>query len=297
MCRVHFHVAVRGSAQQLQAYADTSFNGTHGYVARSLMGHEGSGSRGYQAFLYVQAQKIGQIACGGNVSMFDDYAVQPDWVMLLLQSGKIHVQEARRLALRVVRNLPQVLSILETMEGDQMETRLQQHVCAVQQALAEQQYPFKVLPQVVAWTHEFSKLRARYKFLVLDGPSQAGKSEYARSLAKPGCAFFVDCGNASEPDLRGFVPLKHELIVMDEASPAFVLANRRVFQAPADWVRLGQSPTNVHSYRVWIHRAKIVVSTNAWRALSRQLTVEDAEWISANSVVVPVLGELFDRPV
>ena len=132
---------------------------------------------------------------------------------------------------------------------------------------------------------------------MLDGPSQAGKSEYARSLAKPGCALFVDCGKASEPDLRSFVPLMHEVIVMDEATPAFVLANRRVFQAPADWVRLGQSPTNAYSYRVWIHRAKIVVCTNDWRTLTRQLCVADAEWIIANSVYVPVVGELFERPL
>ena len=70
--------------------------------------------------------------------MFEDYVVQPDWV-ILLQSGKIHVAEARRLAVRVVRNLPQALTILETMEREHMEARLQQHVCAVQQELAVQQ--------------------------------------------------------------------------------------------------------------------------------------------------------------
>ena len=125
-----------------------------------------------------------------------------------------------------------------------MEGQLEQHMLAVQSALAAQRFPFRILPEVVAWNVEFSHLRARYKFLVLDGPSQTGQSDVARSLAPPGCAFFADCGSASEPDLRGFVPLKHEVIVMDEASPTFILANRRVFQAPADWVRLGQSPTN-----------------------------------------------------
>ena len=122
--------------------------------------------------------------------MFLDYAIQPDWILFLLQSGKIPVAEARRLAVCVVRNLPQMLTTLEAVERARMEEQLEQHVLAVQSALAAQRFPFRVLPEVVAWNAEFSHLRARYTFLVLDGPSQTGKSEFARSLAPPGCAFF-----------------------------------------------------------------------------------------------------------
>ena len=297
VCRVHFHVAVRGVMQQFRQYAEAHFRGTCGFAVPCPVAHGSCTQRGYQAFLYVQARKIGQIASGGSVDMCSDYAIQPDWVLLLLQSGKIDLPEARRLAIRAVRNLPQVWSILDAVEREQNEARLQLHVSSVQKALAAERFPFKILPEVVAWNAGFTKLRSRYKFLVLDGPSQAGKSEYARSLASPGCAFFVDCGKASEPDLRSFVPLTHEVIVMDEATPAFVVANKRVFQAPADWVRLGQSPTNAYSYRVWIHGAKIVVSTNDWRTLIRKLSVAESEWISANCVYVPVVGELFDRPL
>lgn len=67
--------------------------------------------RGYQAFLYVQARKIGQLDSGGSVEMCSDYVIQPDWVLLLLQSGKIDISEARRLAICAVRILPQIWTI------------------------------------------------------------------------------------------------------------------------------------------------------------------------------------------
>ena len=242
-CRVHIHVAVRGLTEQFRQYAGACFGGTYGFAVPCPVAHGSGTQRGYQAFMYVQARKIGQIASGGSVDMFSDYSIQPDWVLLLLQSGKIDIQEARRLAVRVVRNLPQVLTILDAVEREQNEARLLMHVSSVQKALAAQRFPFKILPEVVAWSADFTKLRSRYKFLVLDGPSQAGKSEYARSLAAPGCAFFVDCGKASEPDLRSFVPLTHEVIVMDEATPAFVVANKRVFSGTSG---LGAVGTESH---------------------------------------------------
>ena len=69
---------------------------------------------------------------------------------------------------------------------------------------------------------------------------------------------------------------------MDEASPSLVVRNKRLFQAPAEWVQLGLSATNMYSYRQWVHRVKIVVCCNDWIAGLLLLSPSEREWIYEN---------------
>ena len=141
---------------------------------------------------------------------------------------------------------------------------------------------------------QFSGLaRDRYKFLVLVGRSRTGKTCYARQLCCPAHQTLeLNCAAGAEPDLREYDCDKHGAILFDEASPAMVLLQKKLFQAQPAWVQLGSSTTNCHSYKVMLGRVPLIICSNSWLEQTEQLTEADREWITANQVLVTV-----DAPV
>ena len=99
----------------------------------------------------------------------------------------------------------------------------------------------------------------------------------------------VSCASCPEPDLREFRPLVHKSILFDEASPAMVLQQKKLFQAPATPVRLGCSTTICHVHDVSISGVALMIASSTWladvEALNRR---EDAQWLIDNSMVVNV---------
>ena len=86
----------------------------------------------------------------------------------------------------------------------------------------------------------------------------------------------------------------HDCIVCDECDVSVVLRNRRLFQAPSERVSLNHSRTNVYAYEVWLHRVRIVVTTNAWLEQVAAASPSEAQWLSANAVVVAVTEPLYE---
>ena len=67
-------------------------------------------------------------------------------------------------------------------------------------------------------------VQARYvsvSFLVLDGPSGLGKTQFSMSLSPR--SLEVTCSNCEEPDLREFKSGTTELVVLDEAKCTLVV--------------------------------------------------------------------------
>ena len=105
--------------------------------------------------------------------------------------------------------------------------------------------------------------------------------------------FWVDCGHAVEPELRGFRPGFHDLIVLDEATPQFVLSNRRVLQSPAESIRLGQSSTNIYAYSKWLHAVRMVATANSWDVHIAEIGDVERQWLEVNSVLIHVREPLW----
>ena len=146
-----------------------------------------------------------------------------------------------------------------------------------------------------AWLSSFQEIAFRYKFLVLDGPSQTGKTLFCRSLSLDigGCLLEVDCASAETPDLAAFEPGRHRMVLCDKASASLVLRHKKLFQASASLVKLATSKTDCHSYEVWAHRVMFVITSNRWHAELNQLLYEDSEWLRHNSVYVRVQQPLW----
>ena len=84
----------------------------------------------------------------------------------------------------------------------------------------------------------------------------------------------------------------HKGILFDEATCSMVLAQKKLFQAPAVYVRLGCSTTNCHAYDVFVSGVALMISSNTWvtehAALKREA---DRNWIANNSILVDVGSE------
>jgi hypothetical protein len=164
------------------------------------------------------------------------------------------------------------------------------------QEKAEQQWvhlrvPYKaskMYPDVFKWLQIFndaSNDRTRFPFLVLNGPSQMGKTRFACNLFGRLKTLVLSCQGILAPNLKAFRRHRHSCIVFDEASHDLVFRNKQVFQAGVDNVMLGQSNCNEHAYGVWLYGVPLVVSTNDWLVGA---TEDQEAWLTANSIRIDV---------
>ena len=131
--------------------------------------------------------------------------------------------------------------------------------------------------------------RDRYKFLVLCGRSGTGKSSLARQLiCDPLETLELTCAGGAEPDLRGYNRLLHRAVLFDEGTPKMVLGQKKLFQAGPNWIQLGMSTTNCHSYQQMLGRVPLIITSNTWMELCQELSPADREWIHANQILVPI---------
>ena len=117
----------------------------------------------------------------------------------------------------------------------------------VADALALLMRPFRpeVLSRLQPWVSQYQSVQLRYKFLVLRGGSQTGKSTLAKSLGhlfgwrRP---FVQTVQSAEAPDLKAYSPEEHGYILFDNVNHMdFILNERALFQANNDLHTLGAS--------------------------------------------------------
>jgi hypothetical protein len=238
---------------------------------------------------YVLAPKAGQVFVHGTVMPHSGFAVNPDWITSLLAAGKMEYDDCFQEVVRTGKNLLRVLPTLTRYREEMEKVQLRALQCCCEQQLAPLRRPPRRIVEVEQWLSEYDRPAMRYKFLVLEGPTSVGKSQYVRSLAKPGRVFEADCsGHCAEPDLRGFSVLHHDVLFFDEASADMVLQNKKLFQAGNAWVQMARSSTNCHSYQVWAWKVKMVICSNRWSIEVANLPSVDASWLLGNSVHVKV---------
>ena len=141
--------------------------------------------------------------------------------------------------------------------------------------------------------NELTAVSDRKKFLVLNGPSRLGKTQFAIGLYGVDNTLEVNCAGASHPPLRNFDAQVHRCIVMDEAPVSMVLTYRRLFQAPNCQVVIGQSPTNQSCYPVYLNDTALIICSNSWHMELPALCEAGAGWIRSNMIFVQVSEPLW----
>ena len=296
--RVHGHVFLRSFPKKIRVRSADMFcfKGGLPHKTDSLMGGgirvRGHGSNA--GFYYLQCPKIGTVFQGGTGKPFRDYLVNGEWIMSLIQAGKMSYKNARAEIIRSSKNLPRLLPALDRWHVETQRIALQAHMEEVQRDLEAIKKPFRRIDAVADWIASHQVNAMRYKFLVLCGGSGLGKTQYAKSLVEAGRTLELNMASAPEPDLREYDHNLHDLILFDECAPKQILRQKKLFQCPAVEVGLAASATSCHAYKVWVHKKLFVVATNVWQHEIARLPCDDASWLAANSVVVEVLEPLWE---
>ena len=157
---------------------------------------------------------------------------------------------------------------VECVEEHERKNAFQSQQQLAQQALNALLRPFK--PEVVdalrGWATQYDSQKMRYKFLVLRGGSQTGKSTLAKALGqvfnwpRP---FVQTVQSAEAPDLKQYNREEHGYIVFDNVNHMdFVLNERALFQANNDLHTLAGSRTGMYAYSVWLFAVPLVVTVD-----------------------------------
>ena len=169
---------------------------------------------------------------------------------------------------------------------------LRDQVAHVQASLRARQQPFRGHDLINVFVERFDERHfaqvARFKFLVMVGPSVQGKTSKGMSLY-PDRTLKVSCGGCPEgvlPPLSSFDRALHAAILFDEVRPDQVLPHRELFQANQYWQTLGQSACNNYAYRLWVYGIALILCANSWDTSSDKISPADREWLEANSIVV-----------
>ena len=293
--RLHLHawVSLPGPYNGVHGLKQFEFRDAVPFVSPFLLGAASRGhmSRSAGAF-YVFVPKIGSIKQCFTKVAFKDYVVNERWITTLLVAQKITPQTAHHMYLLACSLAQMNIRNLEFITRQEQERQEQIERLAMEVIIREKQMPFRKIREVEEWFQHYEDIQDRYKFLVLDGPSQMGKTRFAASLSSVDKFFYLDCSSCIMPDMRSFNRRYHEVVLFDEIKATTVLSVKKLFQSSIDVVSLGSSQTNMNLYRIWCHRTKMICASNRWKAELTSLEAPDREWLEKNTVYIFV-----DRPL
>lgn len=164
------------------------------------------------------------------------------------RAGVPEPQDKQRKPRRCSGSLSPPLPVHETGQSP-AGWNLAQHIPAVS---GGPRRPFRSVPEVLSWHRSFAQLEMRYQFLVLEGGSCLGKTQYSLSLGYN--IYRCDCAGCEDPPMSGFAEAYHDGVLFDDASAKLLLRQTRLCQAGLSWVTLGKSATNDDSFKIWPYR-------------------------------------------
>jgi len=289
--RVHLHLALclRAGSREPVNMENERVMDTLPFLTTPALGQGARARNASAALYYVQAPKVGVVRQGGSHEPHVDYSVMPAWIYRLLGSGKLLFSAARAEMVRSPQGLPRHLESLERWQRERVDRCIVEVSSEFAQRFADLRMPWKEYAMVTMWQQQYRQRRVRYSFLVLDGPSRMGKTQFARSLCQaPGQVLEINMAGGAKVDMRAYDALVHELLLFDECEPGAVLENKKLFQAGGGQVSLQTSATNLHAFAVCVAEKRFVVCSNNWAANLALLPWEDTEWLRANSYYLHV---------
>ena len=133
----------------------------------------------YSGLYYVIAPKIGSLFTFSTMRPHYDFEVNTEWVWSMVALHKIELSAAREELVGTGKNLCRHLQNMDALEKEREELALERLIRERAAAIAKTRKGFKKIPAVDAWVRQLAAPRDRRKFLVLQGPSQLGKTAYA----------------------------------------------------------------------------------------------------------------------
>ena len=261
----------------------TAARGRSSNVANAASGH-----------YYLAMPKKGKVFPHlANCEPWKDYNVKVQWITQHWQTCKLADHAARAEYVKCKIHIEHHVKNVDVHTRIVRELQEKEDASRTQRAIAAITAPPVFIKEVEEWKESFKAVRMCYRFLVLEGDSQCGKTQYARGLIDPDSCFVADCSGKNHPDLRSFRHREHKVLLFDEIGAERVIGMKKLFQAGNEPVLCGSSPTNQCSYTINVHGTMLVVASNKWSEQLAMLSDEDYRWLAANSLHLRIFGFLW----
>ena len=290
--RLHAHLAlIFSSKQRCPEHSDFLWAGSAPHDRKA--DPQGRVRNMFASLYYLHESKASCVFSDTTAAPHVAYPVSASWIWASLEGGKTSYEAARAELGRIPNGIVRNLQNLESWRQLRIEASVREYRQWRARHSDEQKKPWRYYDQIARWLGQYEKILDRYHFLVLDGPSQVGKTAYCRELAPEGGLLEVSLAGGAAIDLKAYDPSSHEVILFDEAEPQQIVDAKKLIQAGPGDVALQTSKTNCHSYSVCVAGKKFVVCSNVWEARLRRLASEDADWLRDNSYLVKIQGPMW----
>ena len=242
---------------------------------------------------FLRKNAITAIVSAGTA--WQEFAVEPQYVMKMWQAHKVShdgaIEELYRtrgaVSLRFIQHI-QVVQTHEKVKAERAEQR------ELSRKLQKMLRPRIEHPVVNEWLKQYSKesygVTRRFKFLLLRGCSQAGKTVFAENLLGEETTIVVNCQGlgADLPSMRHLERSQHKCIVFDEIHHSAVLNNKAFFQAGKNITDLSQSKCGAFRYSVFPYQIALICTSNRFATTVAEglENEEDEDWMQSNCKAV-----------
>lgn len=139
---------------------------------------------------------------------------------------------------------------------------------------------------LATFLEQFKWAKDRYLLYALQGPSQAAKTSFVKSLfRKP---FVVTIQGQDSLNLQKFVYGGHDAVLLDNLVDwSLVLKHRALLQSNQDMHALGESATGMYAYRVYLWAVPVCLTLDADVDMR---PYHSSDWLQAN-VLLDVLPQ------
>ena len=234
---------------------------------------------------YNLMPKFSSIFSGGTVKRFINFRVNPDHIMAFVQSKKMSVEDAKMEILQTFKDSEKHIRTLEYVTLKLDEIQRSQKITKRCMDLQRNRFPRRYIPIVDdEFVPHVLLMKDRHKFLVLDGPSQVGKTTFCKQLTRHPDKEYVEIDCSSLQTAPNFHVLTDStsVICWDEVGPQYVCDFRKIFQGPEKAVNLGDTQSARFAYTVDLWGIKMVCCSNNWVAKVEKMSQADQDYIHLN---------------
>ena len=273
-----------------------------------------------QGHFYLQAKKLGHVACRTSFRKWFDFAVSARWIWDLFRQRKISREQAgveflnardrasaHMKELRMLGTLVHAQAVEQTWKAAQqagLGRPFKAPVAAEKEFLRQFAHHLRKTPgwqetpaALVVMDGGPASLAAvprRCKFLVYNGPTRLGKTERASHWFGSSETLVLNCQNVTTPSMREMMTGKWRAVVYDESDWRLPASQRALLQSAARPITLGQSNCNESVYSVVMHGVpQIICSNDFWKGKTAA-DMEAEMWIRENSYIVDITEKTWE---
>ena len=246
----------------------------------------------YGGEYYFAYPKIGMLFQWSTLEKWEDYFPKPRWIMNALHKRKMDPRAAEeelygtRMPCRNLLDLAEQLVQRGFAETRALEIA-REHASATQSLRPFIAGPPHVEARIELWRRvlrDEEPRPQRSKPIVIDGPSQLGKSQWALAQFGAPRTLVVNCQDVKEPPLRHYSKNQelYDAIVLEEANWQLVHRNKMLFQSTNSAVDMASSATNCFGYRLRVHCVPMFILSNEFYSGIDKQAPEKLEYLQKN---------------